>query len=86
MHHNVEVCTDKENGKKAMPCGWPCSREDAERCKRILEDKIFQLGKKEQERMLKEKWKTHYHAPCSREEELQAFCMSELSEEDLSPG
>ena len=27
---NVEVCTDKENGKKAMPCAWPCSREDAE--------------------------------------------------------
>ena len=30
VQHNVEVCTDKENGKKAMPCGWPCSREDAE--------------------------------------------------------
>ena len=36
--------------------------------------------------MLKEKWKTHYHGPCSREEELQAFYMSELSEEELSPG
>ena len=36
--------------------------------------------------MLKEKWKTHYHGPCSREEELQAFYITELSEEELSPG
>ena len=36
--------------------------------------------------MLKEKRGTHYHGPCSREEELQAFYMSELSEEELSPG
>ena len=36
--------------------------------------------------MLNRKWKTHYHGPCSREEELQAFYMSQLSEEDLSPG
>ena len=36
--------------------------------------------------MLKEKWKTYYHGPCSREEELQAFYMLELSEEELSPG
>ena len=36
--------------------------------------------------MLKEKWKTHYHGPCSREEELQAFYMPELSEEEISPG
>ena len=85
VQHNVEVCTDKENGKKAMPCGWPCSQEDAETSKRILEEKIFQLGEKEQERMLKEKSKSHYHGPCSREEELQAFYMSELSEEELSP-
>ena len=86
VQHNVEVCTDKENVKKAMPCGSPCSRKDAETSKQILEEKIFQLGQKEQERMLKEKWKTHYHGPCSREEELQAFCMSELSEEEVSPG
>ena len=86
VQHNVEVCTDKEYGKKAMPCGWPCSREDAETSKRILEEKIFQLGEKEQERMLKEKWKTHYHGPCSREEELQALYMLELSEKELSPG
>ena len=86
VQHNVEVCTDKENGKKAMPCGWPCSREDAETSKGILEENIFQLGEKEQERMLNKKWKTHYHGPCSREEELQAFYMPELSEEELSPG
>ena len=86
VQHNVEICTDKENGKNAMPCGWPCSREDAETSKRILEEKIFQLGEREQERMLKEKLKTHYHGPCSREEELQAFYMSELSEEEPSPG
>ena len=85
VQNNVEVCTDKEKVKKAMPCGWPCSREDAETSKRILEEKIFQLGE-EQERMLKEKWKPHYHGPCSREEELQAFYMTELSEEELSPG
>ena len=54
VQHNVEVCTEKENGKKAMPC-VQCSREDAATSKRILEEKIFQLGKKEQERMLKEK-------------------------------
>ena len=36
--------------------------------------------------MLKEKGKTHYHPPCSRAEELHAFYMSELSEEELSPG
>ena len=35
---------------------------------------------------MKEKWKTHYHGPCSTEEELQAFYMSEMSEEDFSPG
>ena len=55
VQHNVEVCTDKENGKKAMPCGLPCSREDAETSKRTLEEKMFQLGEKEQDRMLKEK-------------------------------
>ena len=33
VQHNVEVCTDKEDGKKAMPCGWPYSREDAEKSK-----------------------------------------------------
>ena len=86
VQHNVDVCTDRENGKKAMPCGWSCSREDAETSKRILEEKIVQLGEKEQERMLEEKWKTHYHGPCSGEEELQAFYMSQLSEEELSPG
>ena len=36
--------------------------------------------------MWEEKWKTHYHGPCSSEDELQAFYMSELSEEELSPG
>ena len=86
VQHNAKVCTDKENGKKAMPCGWPCSLEDAETSKRILEEKIFQLGEKELERMLKQKRKTHYHGPCSREEELQAFYMFELLEEELSPG
>ena len=25
VQHNVDVCMDKENGKKAMPSGWPCS-------------------------------------------------------------
>ena len=82
---NFEIRTDKENGKKAMPCGWPCPREDVEISMRILEEKIFQLGEKMQEKMLKEKWKTHYHGPRSREEELQAFYMSELSDQALSP-
>ena len=86
VQHNVEVCTDNESGKKAMPCGWPCPREGAKTMKLILEEKIFQLGEKEQEKMLKEKWKTHYHGPCSREEELQAFYLFELSEEELPPG
>ena len=86
VQYNVEIRTDKENGKKAMPCGWPCSQKDVEISKPILQEKIFQLGRKEQEKMLKEKWKTHYHGPCSREEELQACYMSELSEEELSPG
>ena len=86
VQHIVEVCTDKENGNKAMPCGWPCSQKDAETSKQILEEKIFQLGEKEQERMFKEKWETHYHGLCSREEELQAFYMSQLSEEELLPG
>ena len=53
VQHNVEVCTDKEKGKKAMPCGWPCSREEGETSKRILKEKIFQFGEKQQERMLK---------------------------------
>ena len=55
VQHNVEVFTGKEKGEKAMPCGWPCSREDAETTKRILEEKIFQLGEKEPERMWQEK-------------------------------
>ena len=78
VQHNVQVCKNKEKGKEAMPCGWPYSREDAETRKRILEETMFQLGEKEQERMSKEKWGNHYHGPCSREEELQAFYMSEL--------
>ena len=83
---NFEIRTNEENGKKAMPCEWPCSQKDVETSKRILEEKIFQSGEKEEEKMLKEKWKTNYYGPCSREEELQAFYMSELSEEELSSG
>ena len=73
VQHNLEIRTVKENGKKANREADPQGED-------------ISVGREGEEQILKEKWKTDYHGPCSREEELQALDMSELSEKELSPG
>ena len=33
LHHNVVICINKENSKKARLCRWPCSRKDVKAIK-----------------------------------------------------